>query len=217
MPAATVAVIEGSAFGGGAELSTACDFRVMQEQARIRFVHTVMGVSPGASAQLQCLVAVQRRSQGALWSCMAAGWGGGTRLTRLVGRRTALQLLGGAQAQTARDAVSCGLADHVVSGDCDADFGSRATSHTDIQPYSAPHDSATLTAALQWVAPLLRGPAASVKGIKTVIAAADALPAVPALEVEAQVFASLWGGPAAKAALARTKHGSKSESSGDDS
>ena len=62
MPAATVAVIEGSAFGGGAELSTACDFRVMQEQARIRFVHTVMGVSPGAS----------QRSSNVSWPCSDA-------------------------------------------------------------------------------------------------------------------------------------------------
>lgn len=46
------------------------DFRVIAENAYIHFVHAKMAVTPG--------------------------WGGGTRLTRIVGRRAALQYVQGA-------------------------------------------------------------------------------------------------------------------------
>ncbi|KAJ3317677.1 enoyl CoA hydratase domain-containing protein 1, partial [Gonapodya sp. JEL0774] len=56
------------AIGGGAETTTACDFRVMHPMATVRFVQAKMGVVPG--------------------------WGGANRLTRLVGAKEALRLLG---------------------------------------------------------------------------------------------------------------------------
>jgi ethylmalonyl-CoA/methylmalonyl-CoA decarboxylase len=43
----SVAVIEGGALGGGAETSTACDFRVIEQSAFVHFVHPRMGVTPG--------------------------------------------------------------------------------------------------------------------------------------------------------------------------
>ncbi|ORZ40868.1 ClpP/crotonase-like domain-containing protein [Catenaria anguillulae PL171] len=61
------AAVEGHAVGGGAELTTATDFRVMTFGAAVRFVHLKMGAAPG--------------------------WGGGFRLTQLVGHTRALQLL----------------------------------------------------------------------------------------------------------------------------
>jgi ethylmalonyl-CoA/methylmalonyl-CoA decarboxylase len=47
LPLVSVAAIEGGAIGGGAELATACDFRLMDETAFIQFVQSRMGVSPG--------------------------------------------------------------------------------------------------------------------------------------------------------------------------
>ena len=39
LPLISIAAIEGGAIGGGAELSTACDFRVVSPRAHIQFVH----------------------------------------------------------------------------------------------------------------------------------------------------------------------------------
>lgn len=44
LPLVSVALIEGSALGGGAEITTACDFRLMTENASIGFVQVKMGV-----------------------------------------------------------------------------------------------------------------------------------------------------------------------------
>ncbi|XP_005043914.1 PREDICTED: ethylmalonyl-CoA decarboxylase [Ficedula albicollis] len=68
LPLISVALVQGKAFGGGAELTTACDFRLMTPGSEIRFVHKQLGLVPG--------------------------WGGGARLVRLVGGGAALQLLG---------------------------------------------------------------------------------------------------------------------------
>lgn len=63
--------IDGAAFGGGAELATSTDFRVLGNEAgvhsRIKFMQAMMGVT--------------------------TGWGGGTRLVELVGKEVALKLL----------------------------------------------------------------------------------------------------------------------------
>lgn len=50
LPCVSFAVIHGPAVGGGAELVTACDFRIMaedQNDAYIQFVHAKMGLTPG--------------------------------------------------------------------------------------------------------------------------------------------------------------------------
>lgn len=46
-PLITVATLGGPAMGGGAELATTTDFRVMSTNAKIHFVQTRMGVSCG--------------------------------------------------------------------------------------------------------------------------------------------------------------------------
>jgi ethylmalonyl-CoA/methylmalonyl-CoA decarboxylase len=86
-PYVSVAVIEGVALGGGAELATATDFRLLSTKARLQFVHAKRGLSPG--------------------------WGGASRLVDLVGRRRALYLLASAEPVLAHDAMNWGLVDGV--------------------------------------------------------------------------------------------------------
>lgn len=100
LPLVSVAAIEGKALGGGAELSLACDFRLVSQDAEIRFIQVKMGLSPG--------------------------WGGGARLVRLLGKQKALQLLGRGEKVNLSYALQLGLVDgelpntkDVVTGSCD--------------------------------------------------------------------------------------------------
>ena len=67
LPTLSIAVVDGPALGGGAELLTAVDLRVATAQAKVGFVHSTLGVSPG--------------------------WGGATRLAQIVGRQRSLRWL----------------------------------------------------------------------------------------------------------------------------
>lgn len=91
LPLISVAVVEGGAFGGGAELSTSCDFRLMADNAVIQFVQARMGVTPG--------------------------WGGGARLHKIVGRQHALRALCSAEKITPKTATAMGLVDRVIPSD----------------------------------------------------------------------------------------------------
>eukprot|EP00756_Hemistasia_phaeocysticola_P063590 Hpha_TRINITY_DN7067_c0_g1::TRINITY_DN7067_c0_g1_i1::g.22975::m.22975/K18426/ECHDC1; ethylmalonyl-CoA/methylmalonyl-CoA decarboxylase len=143
LPCITVAAIEGGAVGGGAELATAADFRIVSESGRIHFVHTHMGLS--------------------------TGWGGGTRLTKLVGRRAAILLLCSGKPCYPNDAISFGLADKVS------------------------REGETYHDAMQFIkANFLHAPIEAVKGCKDVIAASEILSPRTALIYEQNVFASLW-------------------------
>eukprot|EP00903_Cladosiphon_okamuranus_P016899 g15579.t1 len=88
LPFISVAAVDGAAIGGGAELCTACDFRVAGPECSIRFVQVKMGVS--------------------------TGWGGGARLVRIVGRRAALRLLAWSTPVTADEGLALGLVDAVA-------------------------------------------------------------------------------------------------------
>ncbi|GMF59500.1 unnamed protein product [Phytophthora fragariaefolia] len=89
LPLVSIAVIEGGAFGGGAELATACDFRVVESNAVIQFVQARMGVVPG--------------------------WGGGARLYKIVGRQHALRLLCTAEKLLPERALQLQLVDEVFA------------------------------------------------------------------------------------------------------
>lgn len=88
LPLISVALVHGNALGGGSELITACDFRVVSERVSIGFVQSKLGLIPG--------------------------WGGGTRLVRLVGKQIALELLTTAKILSWREAVEIGLGDTVI-------------------------------------------------------------------------------------------------------
>ncbi|NWH93623.1 ECHD1 decarboxylase, partial [Aegithalos caudatus] len=88
LPLISVALVQGKAYGGGAELTTACDFRLMTPGSEIRFVHKHMGLVPG--------------------------WGGAARLVRIVGSAAALQLLAGAARVDPERARSLRLAEDTL-------------------------------------------------------------------------------------------------------
>jgi len=99
-PVPVIAVVNGDALGGGAELAVACDLRVMAAHARIGYMHGRLNVS--------------------------TGWGGGTDLFDLVGRARALRMLARAEMVAATDALAWGLADAVAAPDDDLDeFAAR--------------------------------------------------------------------------------------------
>jgi ethylmalonyl-CoA/methylmalonyl-CoA decarboxylase len=84
-PILSVCMINGPAIGGGAELTTCCDFRIMNVNSYIQFVHAKLGVSPG--------------------------WGGATRLISIVGRQNALRLLASSPKVNTTEAINIKLVD----------------------------------------------------------------------------------------------------------
>lgn len=88
-PVPVVALVNGDALGGGAELAVACDLRVMAGHARIGYMHGRLNVS--------------------------TGWGGGTDLFDLVGRARALRMLARTEMVSAADALAWGLAEAVAA------------------------------------------------------------------------------------------------------
>ena len=85
----SVSIIDGPAVGGGAELTTATDFRVISEDAYICFIHARRNLTPG--------------------------WGGGSRLVSIIGRNKALRLLAAAEKVSPQQALSMGLVDKISS------------------------------------------------------------------------------------------------------
>ncbi|MCP5092625.1 MAG: fatty acid oxidation complex subunit alpha FadB [Gammaproteobacteria bacterium] len=85
----TVAAINGIALGGGFEMALVCDYRVMSETARIGLPETKLGIIPG--------------------------WGGTTRLPRLIGADNAIEWIASGKEQKAEPALKSGAVDAVVS------------------------------------------------------------------------------------------------------
>lgn len=91
LPIPTIAVVNGYCLGGGCELAMSCDWIVAGERAVFGQPEVGLGVTPG--------------------------FGGTQRLTRLVGRAMALELLTTARQVRAEDARQIGLANHVFSSE----------------------------------------------------------------------------------------------------
>lgn len=83
-----IAAISGDVYGGGCELVAACDLRIGEEGVQLAFRQTRIGV--------------------------ASGWGGTTRLVRLVGLGSAKRLLLTGMPCDAAEALRIGLLDEVV-------------------------------------------------------------------------------------------------------
>eukprot|EP01134_Creolimax_fragrantissima_P005145 CFRG5145T1 len=143
LPLISVAAIEGAAVGGGAELATACDFRVMARDSYIRFVHVILSVVPG--------------------------WGGGTRLTKMIGRRNALRIMCTGDKVKPDKAMCVGLCDEVAergeSVDLAKIFLDRLTCNN----------------------------TASIRALKAIVSQADDDLYRPSLNHEHDMFSRMWG------------------------
>ncbi|XP_017388814.1 ethylmalonyl-CoA decarboxylase isoform X2 [Cebus imitator] len=94
LPLISVALVQGWALGGGAEFTTACDFRLMTPEGKIRFVHKEMGIIPS--------------------------WGGTTRLVEIIGSRQALKVLSGALKLDSKNALNIGMVEEVLQSSDEA-------------------------------------------------------------------------------------------------
>lgn len=88
LPVPTVALLNGDAYGGGAEVAVACDIRLGAADIKFGFNQVSLGIMPA--------------------------WGGVERLTRLVGRGRAMQLLLTGTILTAEDAMAMNLIELVA-------------------------------------------------------------------------------------------------------
>ncbi|HQP30792.1 MAG TPA: enoyl-CoA hydratase/isomerase family protein [Deltaproteobacteria bacterium] len=87
LPVPVIAAINGDAFGGGAELASRCDLRVMDPAARICFSEARLGLMPD--------------------------WGGGPGLTKLIGASAAADLILTGRRVGADEALRLGLVNRV--------------------------------------------------------------------------------------------------------
>ena len=88
LPQVTIAALNGHALGGGCELALACDFRIVVKTAKIGQPECRLGLIPG--------------------------WGGTSRLPKLIGLGRARRMLYTGEALSAQDAEKIGLVDEVV-------------------------------------------------------------------------------------------------------
>lgn len=88
-PAPVIAVLNGHALGGGAEVAVAADIRIAADDIRIGFNQVTLAIMPA--------------------------WGGAERLAALVGRGRALLLAGSGTVLSAAEAERVGLVDQVIS------------------------------------------------------------------------------------------------------
>jgi enoyl-CoA hydratase/carnithine racemase len=91
IPKVVIAAINGFALGGGCELSLACDFRVLADNAKIGQPEILLGIIPGA--------------------------GGTQRLPRLVGPARAKDIIFSGRFLDCNEALAIGLVDVVVPAD----------------------------------------------------------------------------------------------------
>ena len=90
-PIASVAIINGYAFGGGLELALACTFRLAMPNAKMGLPEIKLGVIPG--------------------------YGGTQRLPRLIGEARALELVMTGRTVDADEALRIGLVHRLLAGD----------------------------------------------------------------------------------------------------
>jgi enoyl-CoA hydratase len=91
LPIASVAVINGYAFGGGLELALACTFRLATRSAKVGLPEIKLGLIPG--------------------------YGGTQRLPRVVGEARALEMIMTGRTVAAEEAERIGLVNRIVEGD----------------------------------------------------------------------------------------------------
>lgn len=88
LPVPVVAVVNGTAVGGGCEIATACDYRLVQESAKAGFIQGTLAIT--------------------------TGWGGGSYLFELLPHDQALRMLTEARIFTAAELKENGWATEVI-------------------------------------------------------------------------------------------------------
>ncbi|MYW96270.1 enoyl-CoA hydratase/isomerase family protein [Amycolatopsis rubida] len=140
LPVPVVAAVTGYALGGGMELALAADFRIAAEDAVLGLPEVLLGIIPGS--------------------------GGTQRLTRLVGRATAKELMMTGRRVPAREAADLGIVDR-LAGD----------------PYEA---------ALSFAKELAAGPRFAIQAIKEAVDQGADLPIAGGLALERSLIAGLF-------------------------
>lgn len=88
LPMITMALIQGKAIGGGAEIAVTTDLRAITTSAMMGYVHCRVGI--------------------------VAAWGGGSRLVQLVGPSRAVELMSSGRLVKADEALSLGLVNTII-------------------------------------------------------------------------------------------------------
>lgn len=97
---------------------------------------------------------------------VCCGWGGGSRLVKLVGPSRAMDLLSSGRTVCSTEAIEMGLANHIVQSEHEA---------------------------LEYLASHTIGSARTIKALKSMVNSARFLSLEQALDVEGHLYASTWG------------------------
>lgn len=108
LPVPVVAVVNGAAVGGGCEIATACDYRLVWDHAKCGFIQGTLAIT--------------------------SGWGGGTYLLETMQHDHALKMLSEAKVYSAAELKEIGWASIVVNDEQDIDsfFKSMKKIHPDV-------------------------------------------------------------------------------------
>lgn len=88
LPMITMALIQGKAIGGGAEIAVTTDLRSITKSGKMGYVHCKVGI--------------------------VAAWGGGSRLVQLVGPSRAVELMSSGRLVGAEEALNLGLVNNIL-------------------------------------------------------------------------------------------------------
>jgi 3-hydroxyacyl-CoA dehydrogenase len=174
-PAPTIAAINGTALGGGLEISLACRFRIAVPKAIIGLPETNLGIIPGS--------------------------GGTQRLSRLVGLAKAFELIANGKTFSGTEALAMGVVD-VVADDplhtaktIDAAVLAKAVSVDSMPGPSADPEAEKAARALAAKNPKLIAPLRAIE----LVAASAHLPIAEGLIQERKMFIALRGSEQAEA------------------
>lgn len=93
LPVPVIAIVNGAAVGGGCEIATACDYRLVREHAKCGFIQGTLAIT--------------------------SGWGGGTYLFEALPHDRALKMLGEARAYRSDELEEAGWATKVIRKEAD--------------------------------------------------------------------------------------------------
>lgn len=93
IPVPVIALVNGTAVGGGCEIATACDYRLVRKHAKCGFIQGTLAIT--------------------------SGWGGGTYLFEALRHDAALKMLSDARAYSAEELLANGWASAIIEEDQD--------------------------------------------------------------------------------------------------